>query len=69
MAGSILAEPTFRGRKFPLEDIGNIAWQDDFKLLHKHEEEEFKNRGPRELKPDKVLPKYGSLPPLWKVKL
>jgi hypothetical protein len=48
-------------------DIGSAAGFDDFRLLHKHEEEEYKNRGPKYLEPTKILPKYGTLPPVWQV--
>ena len=67
MKGIVIAEPTFRGRVLSPIDIGGTAHLDDYRLLHKHEEEEYKNKGPKYLEPTKILPRDAILPPVWLV--
>jgi len=64
MKGKVIAEPTFRGRQLAPLDLGIVGHFDDFRLLHKHEEEEWKNKGPA-YEREHVLPRYGTLPPVW----
>jgi small subunit ribosomal protein S34 len=69
MLGNVWTECTFRGRTFPeAQNIGAIAFKDDFRLIHKHEEEAFCNRGKARLEPPHILPRTGALPPLWRVR-
>jgi len=65
MKGIVMVEPTFRGRTLAPFDLGSVAHFDDYRLLHKHEEQEYTDRGPAYLEPTQILPKFGTLPPVW----
>jgi len=64
--GELWTELTYRGRKIAeAQNIGQIAWEPDFRLLAKHELESFLNRPGHEVAPVKILPKTAKFPPLW----
>jgi len=68
MLGNIWAEVTFRGRKYDEpQNLGSVAFNDDYQLVAKHEETEFCNRGKAHLTPVGILPRTAPFPPLWKV--
>jgi len=49
-------------------NLGLIGWNDDFQLIHKHEESDLLTLEgkPRYLEPTQILPRTAKLPPLWK---
>jgi len=64
--GELWTELTYRGKKIEeAQNIGQIAWQPDFRLLAKHELQEFLDRPGHEVAPVKILPKTAKFPPLW----
>lgn len=60
----VTVEKTFRGRTYPkLVQIDSVSYKADYRLLHKHEEEEYCRVAQRT---EKIVPREIDLPPLLK---